>query len=113
MEPQHIRRLRGGSIDFDFCRDKAASLRAQEMRDFFRRTNAVRNAILAVATFIVLAICAFAPAHRVYCPYCTADGGTTYDGGRNAVATNRAAITRIPGGRVADVEFSSRVSWVK
>lgn len=80
-QTQDIRRHRDGSIDFDFYRARATALRAQAMRDAFKPKAFLGFTLITAAMVAAVVIAAFAPAHRVYCPYCTPTNETYMPGG--------------------------------
>jgi hypothetical protein len=49
-DDQHVRRHSDGSIDFDFYRARATTMRRQAMRDAFARKVAGRSAAAIVAS---------------------------------------------------------------
>jgi hypothetical protein len=59
MDRTQVRRLPGGSIDFDFYRSRAAALRSRTLRDAFRRNTRLR---LTLVTIVGLSALGFAVA---------------------------------------------------
>ena len=92
MQPTYIRRRPDNSIDYDFYRRRAARMRAEAARDFVRR---FRIGLLAAGTVAALAIAASAPAHRVYCPYCTQSSAGHDDGPTTAAVGKPATSTQV------------------
>ena len=62
MQLDEIRHRPDGSIDFDFYRAKAHTLRARAIQDFFR-TISSRRAALIVAAALAVAALVLAPLH--------------------------------------------------
>ncbi len=89
MQPTYIRRHPNNSIDYDFYRRRAARMRAEAVRDFVGR---FRIGLLAAGTVAALAIAASAPAHRVYCPYCT-ESSAGHDHGPATAAIGKLATS--------------------
>jgi hypothetical protein len=64
-QPHDIRHHNDGSIDFDFYRAQALTLRSQAMRDAFKLKAAFRFTLITLTMIVGAAIAASAPAHRV------------------------------------------------
>jgi hypothetical protein len=54
MDRTQVRRLPGGSIDFDFYRSPAAALRSRTLRDAFRRNTTLRLTLVTIVGLLAL-----------------------------------------------------------
>jgi hypothetical protein len=54
MDRTQVRRLPGGSIDFDFYRSRAAALRSRTLRDAVRRNATLRLTLVTIVGLIAL-----------------------------------------------------------
>jgi len=65
IQSHEIRRHSDGSIDFDFYRTQATTMRAQALRDAFRLKSTFGFTLIMLAMIVGIAIVASAPAHLV------------------------------------------------